>query len=311
MTDLRSTLPLWPALIAPLVRWIIYALIDPRYNTVRYIGKSSSGLTRPRDHERLAQKGRGAYNLRHCYNWIRQLQGLELRYEVVVLEEVEVADQLNARERWWIKFARAWGYDLTNLTDGGEGALGRVTTAATRAKQGAARRAAWADLEVRARQSAAWADSEMRARQSAATRAALADPAVKARQRVAARVAWADPRVKAKHCAVNARLDVKARISAALRVVNARPDVKVKRSAAARAASERAGRVKSATYRRLIIALPDATNVQVHAAVVAELGADRAGPLSYVGWYRRQLHRATRVALSANESILLVWGCAL
>lgn len=53
----------------------------------------------------------------------------------------------------------------------------------------------------------------------------------------------------------------------------------------------RAGSTAEA-YKRIIMAEPRGTsNAKIHARVVKELGAKKAGPLSYVAWYRSWLVR--------------------
>ncbi len=100
----------------------------------------------------------------------------------------------------------------------------------------AARKAAWADPEVRARMSAAskaaLADPEVRARMSAASKAALADPEVRARMSAARKAAWADPEVRARMSAARkaawADPEVRARMSAASKAALADPEVRAR-----------------------------------------------------------------------------------
>ncbi len=115
---------------------LIYALVDPHTLLVRYIGLSSTGMKRPRDHRNPSQlKSRT-----HKTNWIRSLQALGLDYTIVVLEEVASSCAVSVAEIWWIAYGRASGWPLTNLTDGGEGVTGHKPSAETRAKMSAARR---------------------------------------------------------------------------------------------------------------------------------------------------------------------------
>jgi hypothetical protein len=98
---------------------LIYGLVDPRTLLVRYVGYSSTGVRRPRQH-------RSAFELRkrtHKTAWIKSLLAEGLEYTIVVLEEVSSRDTLADAERFWIAFGRACGWPLTNLTDGGEGLL--------------------------------------------------------------------------------------------------------------------------------------------------------------------------------------------
>jgi hypothetical protein len=92
---------------------LIYGLIDPRTRLIRYVGLTSRGARRPKEHGRLSCPDT------YCRRWIRELQKLGLDYEITVLEVLTNTDQLNQAERWWIAFGRACGWPLTNLTNGG------------------------------------------------------------------------------------------------------------------------------------------------------------------------------------------------
>lgn len=101
---------------------IIYGLVDPRTGQIKYVGKSTTGLKRCYEHQK-------PFNLKaknHKTHWIKQLKALDLRYKVIVLEEVDDAVNLTAREVFWIAECRRLGQNLTNSTEGGEGATGRV-----------------------------------------------------------------------------------------------------------------------------------------------------------------------------------------
>lgn len=219
-------------------RFIIYGLVDPLSDELRYVGKSSNGMLRPRAHVSQALRGDDDY----CHRWIRQLLALDLMYQVVVLEELDCAEWLGVHEQWWIAFARAWGCRLTNLTLGGEGSPGWNPTATTRARMSAASRATMARDDVRAKLSAsqreAWSKPSTRARQVAAQRAAndrriaalretLASPAAKAKMKAAAVRRWSNPEYRAKQLrASNAEM-----MSEAVRAAQARPEVKARRRA--------------------------------------------------------------------------------
>jgi len=97
-------------------RFLIYALTDPD-GAIRYVGKSSSGLRRPREHGSPADLGRPTYKA----NWIRALRSQGHDFAIVVLEEIHQRADLNAAERRWIARGRAEGWRLTNATDGGDG----------------------------------------------------------------------------------------------------------------------------------------------------------------------------------------------
>ncbi len=101
-------------------KYLIYGLIDPRTRMIRYIGLSSRGLTRPKDHRRDPK----AQPRWHVSRWIAQLQDSGLDYEITVLEETSDPKLLPDLERHWIAYARASEWPLTNMTDGGDGILG-------------------------------------------------------------------------------------------------------------------------------------------------------------------------------------------
>jgi hypothetical protein len=122
---------------------------------VRYIGKSTSGMTRPRNHgkpSRLKDDG-------HRANWIRSLKREGLTYSIAVLEEVPTMEALYEREMWWIAFGRACGWPLTNLTNGGDGMHGWVASPETRARISAAAKRRFSTAEARERLKEAFRDS--------------------------------------------------------------------------------------------------------------------------------------------------------
>lgn len=104
------------------MRYIIYGLRDPRTGELRYIGKSTTGLTRPKKHLLAVRLEDGT----HLSNWRKSLHriGLLDQIEITVLEET-TGSELGDREIWWIAQAKIAGADLVNGTDGGEGMLGR------------------------------------------------------------------------------------------------------------------------------------------------------------------------------------------
>jgi hypothetical protein len=117
-------------------QFIIYGLLDPRTDELRYVGKSASGMVRPKAHCFPSQ-------LRHHNRrvaWIKSLLAADVKPEIAVLEEVENAESLPELEKLAIQHYRSMGFDLVNGTDGGEGTLGRKLSAEARAKISAARK---------------------------------------------------------------------------------------------------------------------------------------------------------------------------
>jgi DNA-binding transcriptional regulator YiaG len=97
---------------------IVYALVDPRDQRIRYVGKT----------HRTAQR-RLRRHLAPCYltgdthkeRWIRVLLAAGMEPTIVVLERCGSAEELVASERRHIARLRYEGAALTNGTDGGDG----------------------------------------------------------------------------------------------------------------------------------------------------------------------------------------------
>lgn len=90
----------------------IYALLDPRDNAIRYVGKTIKPNQRFNEH--CSDK-----KLNHKACWIRSLGKKPV---MVVLEECE-AEWAQA-EQWWISYFKYLGAKLVNATAGGEGTPG-------------------------------------------------------------------------------------------------------------------------------------------------------------------------------------------
>lgn len=150
---------------------IAYALVDPRDTEVRYIGKTVRGVQRILEHTQgSALEREDTWKAR----WVKSLLRLGLVPRLQVLAELNEGE-IDACEIAWIAFARAEGWPLTNLTDGGEGALhpapdvverrrasmiGRKLSDETKAKISAANKAAHARPETRERMRAVIAKSK-------------------------------------------------------------------------------------------------------------------------------------------------------
>lgn len=87
---------------------IIYGLKDPRNNVYQYIGKSSVGIERPLSH--LLNS--------HSINinkWIKELKS-NSEYPIIdIIEEVEDLNNLNIREKFWIKYYYNLNPNLLNI----------------------------------------------------------------------------------------------------------------------------------------------------------------------------------------------------
>lgn len=107
----------------------IYGLIDPRTNELRYVGKSVRPIERLATHIREARSG----SILHSRRWIDGLTAVNLRPELLILEEVD--GDANECERFWIASMKLAGCSLTNRTIGGDGqAPGYVPSVEAKAK---------------------------------------------------------------------------------------------------------------------------------------------------------------------------------
>jgi hypothetical protein len=93
----------------------IYVLIDPITNIVRYVGKANNVTQRYRAHLNRARK-----HQIHKKNWIEQLKREGLKPIIEVIDIVPIGDWI-FWETYWISQMRAWGFDLINYTNGGDG----------------------------------------------------------------------------------------------------------------------------------------------------------------------------------------------
>lgn len=108
----------------------IYALVDPRTQQIRYVGKANDPQHRLRDHLREKRKS-------YKNSWIKELRDNGLVPELQIVEEVPVTNWME-RERYWIAYYRDLGMALVNGTDGGDGVHGMQHTPEARAKISAA-----------------------------------------------------------------------------------------------------------------------------------------------------------------------------
>ena len=99
---------------------LIYKLLDPHTNEIRYIGRTKHTPTK-RLYEHCTRRNLKSNN--HKNNWIKQLIALELRPLIEVIEYVDITDVF-LRERYWISFYRNGGHNLTNTAEGGYGSFG-------------------------------------------------------------------------------------------------------------------------------------------------------------------------------------------
>lgn len=96
---------------------VIYCLIDPISNQVRYVGKTINLYQRIKKHYKKSELKPKT----HKNTWLLSLIKKGYRAKILIAEECNEDTQLNDAEIKWIKYYREMGCDLTNGTDGGTG----------------------------------------------------------------------------------------------------------------------------------------------------------------------------------------------
>lgn len=93
----------------------IYALIDPRNNLIRYIGKAKNPENRYKNHCNSSLDKNT-----HKRNWINSIRKDGLKPELLILDEVPV-DNWQYWEVFYISLYKTYGFNLVNYTNGGDG----------------------------------------------------------------------------------------------------------------------------------------------------------------------------------------------
>jgi hypothetical protein len=103
-------------------KYLIYMLLDPRTNRIRYVGKTTYTLNH-RLHCHLSEARRDPTK-NYRTKWINSLLKLNIKPLIELIEETN-QEEWEMKERYWIKYYKEYakdkGYKLVNGTDGGDG----------------------------------------------------------------------------------------------------------------------------------------------------------------------------------------------
>lgn len=100
------------------MKYKIYVLIDPRTDDIRYVGQTIQTLL-SRLNKHLNSKDKS-----HRTNWIKNLKNNNL---IPIIKEICCTNdklECNELEQFYIKKYNDDGYNLVNMTEGGEGSIG-------------------------------------------------------------------------------------------------------------------------------------------------------------------------------------------
>ena len=156
-------------------RFLVYGLLDPCTGELRYVGKSARGMLRPKEHF----KPNARIGHTHIAHWLAKLWRDSAQLpSILILKECASDLETLTCETALIALFRQCGFALTNILDGGEGAVGYKTSEATKRRLSEFTKARMSSPEERAKAGRAHIGSK----HSAATRA---------RMRAAQRAYWA------------------------------------------------------------------------------------------------------------------------
>jgi group I intron endonuclease len=99
---------------------VIYGIIDPITNQIRYVGQTINFNKRKSSHYKTAISNK---NNTHVYNWLRSLYDNFIIPEFIILEECNI-ELLDETEIFFINYFRMLGFDLTNSSIGGKSRRG-------------------------------------------------------------------------------------------------------------------------------------------------------------------------------------------
>jgi len=114
-------------------RFLVYGLIDPRNGQIVYVGKSESGLARPKQHKQswcLRSPKRSK-----LLSWLKSLNKQNLQCEIEILEEAADRSSNTENEMYWIACLKMLGASLLNMTNGGDGWHGQKHSQEWRARR--------------------------------------------------------------------------------------------------------------------------------------------------------------------------------
>lgn len=103
----------------------IYTLSCPFTNQIKYVGKTVKKNLKLRLGEHLQECKRNKGGLKN--NWVKSLIKLNEKPIIELICEIEDDKDWQSEEIFYISYLRFLGFDLKNLTEGGEGTRYKMT----------------------------------------------------------------------------------------------------------------------------------------------------------------------------------------
>lgn len=92
----------------------IYTLSDPDTLQIRYVGKTKNSLTKRYNQHLYTKQSKAKVT-----KWIKKLKNNNKKPIIELLDRCSFLDWVNV-ERYWINQIKVWGFDLLNITEGGD-----------------------------------------------------------------------------------------------------------------------------------------------------------------------------------------------
>lgn len=224
----------------------IYALVDPRTDLIRYVGKTSRPVR-----ERFRAHINRAHQHRHIKSaaWLCDLAERGISPGLIELEFVE--SNWQPAERFWIASFRALGFDLLNMTIGGAATRGCEVSEATRAKISANAKRQFSDPTNRMAAAeygrGPWKDPAFREKKIEQLRAMSADQEYRKNQSEKKKQRWLDPDYRSR--VLQTKKDTGCHIAGALKMWE-RPEYRQRRDALIDAKCARDGRIRGVCFNK-------------------------------------------------------------
>lgn len=100
---------------------IIYTLKSSKDNNIRYLGKTTEGDFKKRKISHIFEGNHPEIYNTHKSRWIRNI--LLNNYELIIeeIDRIIYTENWEWLEMFWISQLKCWGFNLLNMTSGGEG----------------------------------------------------------------------------------------------------------------------------------------------------------------------------------------------